>query len=133
MGRTLGPPGSHASHCHRCATRLRLLPAFAQDWIDRVDRFGVDMPRQPSIQEITYTSWRGHKVPARIHAVQDGASRYSVTVVNYASDTDMTDVLGSIAFAATNSASAAAKSPSTLPTGRRIPDTSFTSGTPTEA
>jgi hypothetical protein len=79
--------------------------AFAQDWIeyrDRVDRFGVDMPRQPSIQEIAYTSWRGHKMPARIHSVQDGASRYSVTVVNYASDTDVTDVLGSIAFAATN-------------------------------
>jgi hypothetical protein len=79
--------------------------AFAQDWIeyrDRVDRFGVDMPKQPTIQEIMYTSWRGHKMPARIHAIQDGASRYSVTVVNYASDPDVTDVLGSIAFAATN-------------------------------
>ena len=79
--------------------------AFAQDWIeyrDRADRFGVDMPKQPAIQAITYTSWRGHKMPARIHAVQDGASRYSVTVVNYTSDPDVTDVLGSIAFAATN-------------------------------
>ncbi len=78
---------------------------LAQDWIeyrDRADRFGVDMPRRPAIQEVTYTSWRGHKVPARIHAVQDGASRYSVMVVNYASDPDITDVLGSIAFAATN-------------------------------
>ena len=79
--------------------------AFAQDWIeyrDRADGFGVAMPRRPAIQEVTYTSWRGHTVPARIHAVQDGASRYSVTVVNYASDPDITDVLGSIAFAATN-------------------------------
>ena len=79
--------------------------AFAQDWIeyrDRADRFGVAMPRQPAIQEVTYTSWRGHKVPPRIHPVQDGASRYSVTVVNYASDPDITDVLGSVAFAATN-------------------------------
>jgi hypothetical protein len=78
--------------------------AYAQDWIeykDRVDRFGVDMPRQPAIQEITYLSWRGRRMPARIHAVQDGASRYSVTVVNYTSDPDVTDVLGSIAFAAT--------------------------------
>jgi hypothetical protein len=41
-------------------------------------------------------------LPARVHAVQDGASRYSVTVVNYASDTDVTDVLGSIAYAAWN-------------------------------
>jgi len=78
--------------------------AFAQDWIeykDPVDRFGVDMPKQPAIQEITYTSWRGRKVPARIHSVQEGGSRYSVTVVNYASEPDVTDVLGSIAFAAT--------------------------------
>ena len=45
---------------------------LAQDWIeyrDRADRFGVDMPRRPAIQEVTYTSWRGHKVPARIHSV----------------------------------------------------------------
>jgi hypothetical protein len=77
----------------------------AQDWIeykDPVDRFGVSMPRQPKIEEISYTSWRGHKLPARVHSVQDGASRYSVTVVDYKSDADTTDVLGSIAFAATN-------------------------------
>ena len=79
--------------------------AYAQDWIeyrDRVDRFGVDMPKQPTVQDITYTSWRGHTLPARIHSVQDGASRYSVTVINYATDQDTTDVLGAIAFAATN-------------------------------
>ena len=79
--------------------------AFAQDWIeykDRVDRFGVSMPSPPKVEAFTYTSWRGHTVPARIHSVQDGASRYSVTVVNYASDPDTTDVLGSVAFAATN-------------------------------
>ena len=79
--------------------------AFAPDWIeyrDTVDRFGVDMPKPPTIQEITYTSWRGRNMPARIHVAQDGASRYSVTVINYASDPDVTDVLGSIAFAATN-------------------------------
>jgi len=79
--------------------------AHAADWIeyrDPGDRFGVSMPGQPKIEEFTYTSWRGHSVPARIHSVQDGASRYSVTVVNYASDPDITDVLGSVAFAATN-------------------------------
>ena len=78
---------------------------FAQDWIeyrDRADRFGVDMPKQPTVQAVTYTSWRGHNMPARIHSVEDGASRYSVTVINYASDPDTTDVLGSIAFAATS-------------------------------
>jgi hypothetical protein len=79
--------------------------AFAQNWIeyrDTVDRFGVDMPKQPTVQDITYTSWRGRTMPGRIHAVEDGASRYSVSVINYASDPDVTDVLGSVAFAATN-------------------------------
>ena len=54
------------------------------------------------VEDITYTSWQGVTVPARVHAVQDGGSRYAVTVVNYASDPDVTDVLGSVAFAATN-------------------------------
>lgn len=79
--------------------------SYAQDWIeytDRVDRFSVAMPRQPKIEAITYTSWRGRMMPARVHSVQEAAGRYSVTVVDYASDTDVTDVLGSIAFAATN-------------------------------
>ena len=82
-----------------------LSSALAQDWIeykDRLDRFGVSMPHQPKIEEITYTSWRGHKLPARVHSVQDAGSHYSVTVVNYASDPDVTDVLGSVAFAATS-------------------------------
>jgi len=89
-------------------TAIVLLTAVsisAQDWIeyvDRTDRFGVDMPARPTIREITYTSWRGRMLPARVHSVQDGASRYSVTVVNYATDTDVTDVLGSIAHAAWN-------------------------------
>ena len=78
-------------------------PAFAQDWIeyrDQSERFGVTLPGEPAIQEITYTSWRGATLPARVYTVEDGASRYSVTVVNYATDEDVTDVNGSVAYEA---------------------------------
>jgi len=80
-------------------------PAFAQDWIDYVDRaerFSVNFPRQPAVQETTYTSQGEAKLPARVYTVQDGPRRYSVTVVNYTTDPDVTDVRGSIAFAAWN-------------------------------
>ena len=52
------------------------------DYVDKVDRFGVSLPGQPAIQEITYTSWRLHTLPARVYTVEDGPRRYSVTVVN---------------------------------------------------
>jgi hypothetical protein len=80
-------------------------PAVAQDWIDyvnRAERFSVNFPRQPAVQEITYTSQRGRTLPARVYTVQDGQRRYSVTVINYAIDTDVTDTRGSIAYAAWN-------------------------------
>ena len=88
------------------ATVLSLLagPAAAQDWIeytDRADRFQVALPKVPTVSRFTYTSWRGAKLPARTHALQDGRRSYSVTVVDYATDKDVTDLLGSIAFAAT--------------------------------
>jgi len=79
--------------------------AHAQDWIeyaDRTDRFGVSLPARASIHETTYKSWRGATLPARIHSVQDGPRRYSVTVVDYSTDKDTTDILGSIAYEAWN-------------------------------
>ena len=84
------------------------VPAFAQDWIDyvnRAERFSVNFPRQPAVQEITYTSQRGRMLPARVYIVQDGQRRYSVTVINYTTDTDLTDIRGSIAYAAWRSRS----------------------------
>jgi len=80
-------------------------PALAQhmvEFVDTAERFGVTLPGQPAIREITYTSWRNATLPARVYTVDDGPRRYSVTVVNYAADKDVTDVLGSIAFAAWN-------------------------------
>jgi len=77
--------------------------ASAQDWIEYVDqaeRFGVTLPGQPVIQEITYTSWRQRTLPARVYTVNDGPSRYSVTVVDYSLVEEVTDVIGSIAHEA---------------------------------
>ncbi len=79
-------------------------PCFAQDWIvyvDKAERFSVNIPGEPTVQDITYESQRGDTLPARVYTAQEGPRRYSITVVNYA-DADVTDVLGSIAYAAWN-------------------------------
>ena len=85
------------------STLLVSAPAFAQGWIeyrDLAERFQVSLPGQPAIEEITYTSWQGATLPARVYSIEDGPGRYSVTVVNYSSDEDVVDVLGSIAHEA---------------------------------
>ena len=79
------------------------VPTFAQGWFeyrDLVERFQVSLPGKPAIEEITYTSWQGVTLPARVYTVEDGPASYSVTVVNYSSDQDVTDVNGSIAHEA---------------------------------
>ena len=83
---------------------VSVAPLWAQDWIeytDRADRFAVSLPAQPAVRSFTYTSWRGAQLPARAHELQQGSRRYAVTVVDFGMDKDVTDVLGSIAFAAT--------------------------------
>ena len=85
------------------STLLVSVPAFAQDWFeyrDLAERFQVNLPGQPAIEEITYTSWQGATLPARVYTVEDGPGRYSVTVVDYSSDENVADVLGSIAHEA---------------------------------
>ena len=106
----------------RCAVALKgaalvaavlvcsVAPAFAAEWsefVDKAERFGVNLPGTPDVRDITYTSWRGAMLPAKVYTVKDGARSYSVTVVNYQKVTDTgdvgtTDVLGSIAWAAWN-------------------------------
>ena len=68
-------------------------PGFAQEWIDftsRVDMFSVNLPSDPKVQDITYSSLLGAVFPARVYSVEvppsryyAGTSRYSVTVVDY--------------------------------------------------
>jgi hypothetical protein len=88
---------------------LSAAPAVAQqnwiEFVDKAERFGVNLPGTPQVHETPYTSWRGAMLTARVYTVKDGPRSYSVTVVNYAKvadaqDVDVTDVLGSIAWAA---------------------------------
>jgi len=61
-------------------------PSFAQGWIEysnQGDRFGVNLPGEPEIEEFTYSSEFDALFPARLYTVQAGASRYSVTVVDF--------------------------------------------------
>jgi hypothetical protein len=75
------------------------------EWIDyesREDRFAVNLPGQPSIRAITYQPQRGGPLPARVYTVQDGPSRYVVTVVNLTGIKEPSDVKGSVAWEAWN-------------------------------
>jgi hypothetical protein len=95
---------------------------FAQEWstyTNRIDRFEVNFPGEPKIEEIKWPSEYGAVFPARVYSLAQGASRYSITVVDYtdaerihAARTNKTeadslpiywqiDVQASIAYAAT--------------------------------
>jgi hypothetical protein len=61
-------------------------PCLAQEWIQyasRADLFAVNFPSEPKVQEITYSTEFGIKLPGRVYRADSGASRYSVTVVDY--------------------------------------------------
>lgn len=98
-------------------------PSFAQDWIkfvDRAERFIVNFPVEPEVNVIAYPSERGATLPALVYTANDRSSSYTVTVVDYTDaerllmeryertdesygvDLLTSDVLGSIAYAASN-------------------------------
>ena len=98
----------------RKARIFRLTPAvwlvfvsghcFAQDWrayVDRAERFSINIPAAPTVEDIAYMGERGGIYPARVYTAEDGPNRYSVTVVHYV-DAPATVVRGSIAHAAWN-------------------------------
>lgn len=61
-------------------------PAAAQGWIEytsQEDLFIVNFPGEPTVRNITYSTEYGITLPARVYSVDAGASRYSVTVVDY--------------------------------------------------
>lgn len=65
---------------------LASLPASAQDWTDFVskeDQFTTNFPGAPVVTESTYRSQFGADLPARVYTATRGASRFSVTVVDY--------------------------------------------------
>jgi hypothetical protein len=71
------------------AAALSLLVAdlsFAQGWApftSRNDFFSVNFPGEPRVQDITYRTEYFINLPGRVYSHADGASRYSVTVVDY--------------------------------------------------
>ena len=77
-------------------------PALAQDWINYFDleeRFSVNLPGEPTIEENSIVSQRGSTYPARIYRANEDDSRYIVKVVNYTGAV-ISDVRGSIAWEA---------------------------------
>ena len=62
-------------------------PSFGQEWIEyysRADFFLVNLPGQPTVRDITYSTEYGVTLPGRVHIYENGPTRYSVTVVDYA-------------------------------------------------
>jgi len=60
-------------------------PAFAQDWteyVSRTDFFTVNFPREPKVQDISYKTEYGLTLPGHVYSVDNGANRYSITVVD---------------------------------------------------
>ena len=59
---------------------------LAQEWstyTNRVDRFEVNFPGQPKIEEITWPSEYGAVFPGRVYSVEQNGGRYSITVIDY--------------------------------------------------
>ena len=81
---------------------LAPVPALAQDWflyVNNDDRFSVNLPGEPTIEDTTIISQRGSPYPTRIFRVSDSASDYMVKVIDYG-EAIVSDVRGSIAWEA---------------------------------
>ena len=62
-------------------------PVFAQGWQEFIsieDRFGVNFPGEPTVQDITYVTEDGMSLPARYYSVQRGEEHYAVTSIDFA-------------------------------------------------
>jgi hypothetical protein len=81
-------------------------PTFAQGWFmfeDKLEFFTVNFPEEPTVSEITFESESGLILPAKFYRANDGATDYSVTVVNYNDSTaSITEILGGMAYTAWN-------------------------------
>jgi hypothetical protein len=61
-------------------------PALAQEWetyVSRDDRFSITFPGEPLVEEITWPSEYGAVFQGRVYSVEQGASRFSVTAIDY--------------------------------------------------
>jgi hypothetical protein len=81
---------------------LAPVPAFAQDWINYFnyeEKFSINMPGEPTIEETTVVSQRGDTYPRKIFRASDGTTEYIVKVDNYA-EAVVSDVRASIQWEA---------------------------------
>ncbi len=77
-------------------------PSFAQEWTEyasRADFFTVNFPSEPDVRDITYRTEYRIMLPGRVHSVEKGLNRYSVTVIDYANVQD-NEVRGALDYAA---------------------------------
>jgi hypothetical protein len=88
---------------------LIAFPAAAQGWFEFVDReelFGVNLPHEPAVENITYLSEFGAELPGKVYTASDGQVDYKVTVVDYFLSSELPgsrgvwDFAGSVAYAA---------------------------------
>ena len=82
---------------------LAAVPAYAQSWINYFDyeqRFSVNFPGEPTVEDTNVISLRDATYPARIYRADDGDSTYSVKVVDYTEAGTVGEVRGSIAWEA---------------------------------
>ena len=60
----------------------------AQEWIEYSspeDLFTVNFPAEPDVRDASYPTEYGVTLPGRVHSIENGPSRHSVTVVDYGS------------------------------------------------
>jgi hypothetical protein len=65
---------------------LPVLASAQVEWMEFTsaeDRFSITFPGKPTVQTITWPSEYGAVFPGRVYTVQQGPSRYSVTVIDY--------------------------------------------------
>ena len=78
-------------------------PVFAQSWINYFDyeqRFSVNFPGEPTIEEAIIVSLRSNTYLAQVYWANDGDSAYLVKVVDYTEARTVGEVRGSIAWEA---------------------------------
>jgi hypothetical protein len=57
-------------------------PAFAQGWFEYVNReefFQINLPGEPRVEQFTYVSEYGSRLPAKRFTASDGQENYTVT------------------------------------------------------
>src|SRR5262245_23054426 len=80
---------------------MTVSPAFAQQWLDYVNReyrFAVNFPVAPAEEQAMHRTANGRTLPAHVFVARQGANTYRVTVVPFPAD--VTEGTAEIAHAA---------------------------------